>query len=75
MNSLVSARTSAIMILSVGLFITSVSAQLPSNLRNYPLGEQKASGDIVAPIFNGWIKNEDGSVRLILVSQIGIKKR
>ena len=65
MNSLVSARTSAVMILSVGLFITSVSAQLPSNLRNYPLGEQKASGDIVAPIFNGWIENGDGSVRLI----------
>lgn len=65
MNSLVSARTCAVMLLSVGLFITSVSAQLPSNLRNYPLGEQKASGDIVAPIFNGWIENEDGSVRLI----------
>ena len=64
-NLLVRLCTSSVVLLLVGLFLTPVSAQLPSHLRDYPLGEQKSSGDIVAPIFNGWVENEDGSVRLI----------
>tara|TARA_B110000444_G_scaffold261255_1_gene312128 strand:+ start:359 stop:1288 length:930 start_codon:yes stop_codon:yes gene_type:complete len=66
MNNLLARLCATIaVLLSVGLFFTSAFAQLPSHLRDYPLGEQKASGDIIAPIFNGWVKNEDGSVRLV----------
>ena len=66
MNKLVRLCANACVLLSVGLFLSPVYAQLPSHLQDYPLGgQQKASGDIVAPIFNGWVANEDGSVRLI----------
>jgi hypothetical protein len=41
------------------------SAQLPEHLRDYPLTSRKASGDAIAPMFNGWIANEDGSVTMI----------
>ena len=40
-------------------------AQLPEHLRDYPLAHRGKSGEAVAPMFNGWIKNEDGSVRMI----------
>ena len=40
-------------------------AQLPAHLRDYPLTQPKATGDLVAPMFNGWIKNDDGSVQMI----------
>lgn len=52
-------------LLLMGLIAGPLSAQLPSHLREYPLAERKASGDLVAPIFNGWIENEDGSVSLL----------
>jgi len=42
-----------------------LQAQLPSHLRDYPLAAPRASGDIVAPMFNGWIANEDGSTTYI----------
>lgn len=48
-----------------GLIAVPAFAQLPSHLRDYPLTQSKASGDIVAPMFNGWIKNDDGSVQMI----------
>ena len=51
------------------LLMTSVSAslyaQLPDHLREYPLADRKANGDLVAPIFNGWTPNEDGSVTML----------
>ena len=51
------------------LLMTSVSAslyaQLPNHLREYPLADRKANGDLVAPIFNGWTPNEDGSVTML----------
>ena len=51
------------------LLMTSISAslyaQLPNHLREYPLADRKASGDLVAPIFNGWTPNEDGSVTML----------
>ena len=66
MNSLVRLFAVSFVLLSAGLLFSYASAQLPTHLQDYPLGgQQKASGDIVAPIFNGWVKNEDGSVRLI----------
>ena len=39
--------------------------QLPENLRDFPLATRGAKGESVAPFFNGWIKNEDGSVSMI----------
>ncbi|MEZ5490230.1 MAG: hypothetical protein R3F50_07905 [Gammaproteobacteria bacterium] len=40
-------------------------AQLPEHLRDYPLATRGGSGESVAPMFNGWIANEDGSVQMI----------
>ena len=60
---LLTAKTLAILLIasiSVPLF-----AQLPSHLREYQLADRKASGDLVAPIFNGWTPNEDGSVMML----------
>lgn len=48
----------------LGLTAT-LQAQLPSHLRDYPLAAPRATGDIVAPMFNGWIANENGSTTYI----------
>jgi hypothetical protein len=40
-------------------------AQLPEHLRDYPLATRGATGESVAPMFNGWIANDDGSVQMI----------
>lgn len=53
------------MTLLMGLTSTPVLSQLPDHLRDYPLAQPRATGDIVAPMFNGWFKNEDGSVTLM----------
>ncbi|MDH3207042.1 MAG: hypothetical protein OEO79_10540 [Gemmatimonadota bacterium] len=39
-----------------------LEAQLPANLRDYPLSSLKKSGDIVAPFFDGWFDNGDGTI-------------
>lgn len=52
--------TSLLAVVSAPLF-----AQLPESLRDFPLATRSASGESVAPMFNGWIKNEDGSVMMI----------
>lgn len=44
---------------------SAVHAQLPEHLRNYQLAARKSTGDLVGPMFNGWIKNDDGSVTMI----------
>lgn len=49
----------------IGLVALPLYAQLPEHLRDYPLAARSASGEAVAPIFNGWIANEDGSVQMI----------
>ena len=49
----------------MGLTATSLYAQLPEHLRDYPLATRGASGESVAPMFNGWIANEDGSVQML----------
>ncbi len=46
-------------------FASPLYAQLPEHLRQYQLSAPKASGDVVGPMFNGWIKNKDGSVTMI----------
>ena len=40
----------------------SLEAQLPEHLREYPLTPLHESGDIVAPFFDGWFDNGDGTV-------------
>ena len=45
-----------------GLVAAPLYAQLPEHLRDYPLTQRKATGDLIAPMFNGWFKNDDGSV-------------
>jgi hypothetical protein len=37
-------------------------AQLPEHLRGYPLAPLRPSGDLIAPFFDGWLANPDGSV-------------
>jgi len=48
-----------------GLIAAPLYAQLPAHLRDYPLASRKASGDLVGPMFNGWIKNPDNSIQMI----------
>lgn len=58
----------AIRVLAValmGLIAAPLYAQLPAHLRDYPLASRKATGDLVGPMFNGWIKNPDNSVTMI----------
>jgi hypothetical protein len=49
----------------MGLTGAPLDAQLPPELRDYPLAQRHDSGDIVAPFFDGWIANGDGSVTMI----------
>jgi hypothetical protein len=66
MNKFKRIATGAIAVALLGLTVAPASyAQLPAHLRNYQLAEPKASGDVVGPMFNGWIKNTDGSVTMI----------
>jgi len=49
----------------LGLVAAPLYAQLPEHLRDYPLATRGATGESVAPMFNGWIANEDGSITMI----------
>jgi len=40
----------------------SLEGQLPEHLREYPLATLHKSGDLVAPFFDGWFDNGDGTV-------------
>jgi len=52
--------------LLTGLLITAPShAQLPERLRDFPLATVGATGEAVAPMFNGWVRNEDRSITMI----------
>jgi len=55
----------AVAVLLVGLIAAPLYAQLPAHLRDYPLARFQKSGDLVAPFFDGWIDNGDGSVTMI----------
>jgi hypothetical protein len=46
----------------VALTGASLEAQLPEHLREYPLATLRSSGDLVAPFFDGWFDNGDGTV-------------
>lgn len=49
----------------MGLLAAPLHAQLPEHLRDYPLATRSTTGESVAPMFNGWMKHEDGSVTLV----------
>ena len=55
----------AFVVVIAGLLAAPLYAQLPSHLRDYPLASLQKSGDLIAPFFDGWIANEDGSVTMI----------
>ena len=55
----------AVAVLLVGLVAAPLYAQLPAHLRDYPLAQFQKSGDLVAPFFDGWIDNGDGSVTMV----------
>jgi len=49
----------------MGLLAAPLHAQLPRPLQDYPLATRGMTGEEVAPMFNGWIMNEDRSVTMI----------
>jgi hypothetical protein len=49
----------------IGMITAPLYAQLPAHLRDYPLASRKTSGDLIAPFFDGWIRNEDRSVTMV----------
>lgn len=59
-------RTLCAVAVAAGLTATmgadAARAQLPEHLRDYPLGSLRPSGDLIAPFFDGWFANPDGSV-------------
>jgi len=48
--------------LAATLLAAPVQAQLPPNLRDYPLAPLHKSGDLVGPFFDGFYDNGDGTV-------------
>lgn len=65
MNNYKRLATGAIAAALMGLTAAPLYAQLPTHLRDYPLTQRMAKGDLVAPMFNGWIPNADGSVTMV----------
>lgn len=55
----VSGALAAVLVAATG---ASVEAQLPPHLRDYPLTSFHKSGDLVAPFFDGFYDNGDGTV-------------
>ena len=55
----------AVVVALAGLTAAPAMAQLPAHLRDYPLAQFQKSGDLIAPFFDGWIANEDGSVTMV----------
>jgi hypothetical protein len=54
--------TGAFAVALVALSGASLEGQLPEHLREFPLATLHKSGDIVAPFFDGWFDNGDGTV-------------
>ena len=65
MNNFKKMTTVACAAAMLGLFAGSASAQLPEHLRDYQLSQRSASGEGIAPFFNGWIANDDGTVTYV----------
>jgi len=64
MSNLKQLATGAVAATLMAMTAAPLYAQLPAHLRNYQLAAPKAKGDVVGPMFNGWIKNKDGSVTM-----------
>jgi hypothetical protein len=58
-KTIVSGACAAALLAATG---TTLGAQLPPELRDYPLAPFHASGDLVAPFFDGFYDNGDGTV-------------
>lgn len=54
--------TGALLVALTALTGQALHAQLPANLRDYPLAPLKPSGDLIAPFFDGWYDNGDGTI-------------
>jgi hypothetical protein len=54
--------TGALLAVVVAVGAEAAAAQLPLEMRNYPLTSLKKSGDLVAPFFDGWYNNGDGTI-------------
>lgn len=65
MKKSVKFASTAIAVALSGLWMAPLQAQLPDHLRDYSLAAQRDKGDVVAPMFNGWIANDDGSTTFI----------
>ncbi len=65
MNKYKQLTAGALALVLMGLTAAPVNAQLPQQLRDYPLAPVQSSGDLVAPFFDGWIANADGSVTMV----------
>lgn len=57
-----SLTTGALALALVAGAVGSAEAQLPEHMRDYPLTELKPQGDIIAPFFDGWYDNGDGTI-------------
>jgi hypothetical protein len=60
-----SIKTRLLLPMMMGLLAAPLHAQLPEHRQEYPLAVRSTDGEFVAPMFNGWIENEDGSVTMI----------
>jgi hypothetical protein len=65
MKKSVKFASTAIAVALSGIWMAPLQAQLPENLRDYALAAQRDKGDVIAPMFNGWIANEDGSTTYV----------
>jgi len=51
----------ALAAVSAAFAADAAQAQLPEHLRDYPLAQLRPSGDLIAPFFDGWFANPDGT--------------
>lgn len=65
MNRIKHPASVVLALLLTGSITMPLFAQLPSHLRDYPLAQSKSAGEVVAPMFNGWTANDDGSVTML----------
>jgi hypothetical protein len=65
MSKIKQLAVNTLVVVLMGLITAPLYAQLPAHLRDFQLAKRKAEGDLVGPMFNGWIKNEDDSVTMI----------
>jgi hypothetical protein len=55
----------ALAVVLMGMIQAPLEAQLPPEFRDYPLAQRQKTGDLVAPFFDGWYDNGDGSVTFV----------